>query len=289
MAITSNNGRLPTIVKWAGGKKQLLGQFKQYFPDEIDRYFEPFLGSGAVFFYVKKEYDPKEVILSDKLEELINCYKIVRDNVDDLIEALNVHKKNHSPDYYKKIRAINPEDLDEIENAARFLYLNKTCWNGLYRVNSLGQFNVPMSDKRTNNGIVNEQNLKEASRLLEDVELKVLSYEKILKFARPHDFIYLDPPYYPLSKTSSFTSYTAESFSEDDQRELSEVYKKLHDMGCHLMLSNSDHEFIKELYQDYHDFRIETVDARRMINCNAKKRGIVKELVVLNDKIWKYS
>jgi DNA adenine methylase len=269
---------IPSIVKWAGGKSQLLGQFNSLLPEKINFYIEPFLGSGAVFFQIKRNFNPKKIILSDINEELINAYLVVRDKPEDLIKALKIHKEKHDKDYYYNVRALDLDKLTPIERAARFIYLNKTCFNGLYRVNSKGKFNVPIGSYK-NPGILKEDIIKEANKLLQGVTLEVLSFEKVLGFASKDSFIYLDPPYYPLNMTSKFTSYTKEVFLEDEQRKLAEVFKKLDRMGCKVMLSNSDHPFIRDLYKG---FRQEIVTAKRMINCDATKRGPINEHVVLN-------
>ena len=267
----------PTFVKWAGGKSQLLKQFDQFFPEKINFYIEPFLGSGAVFFYIKRKFNPKKVILSDVNEELINAFVMVRDNVEELIDLLKKHKELHCKEYFYKIRAQEPKGLNNVESAARFIYLNKTCFNGLYRVNKSGKFNVPIGSYK-NPGILKEDVLKEANKLLQCVDIRVASFEKVVDLAKKHAFVYFDPPYYPLKRTS-FTTYTKEVFLEDEQKKLLSVVNELHKKGCKVMLSNSDHPFIKSLYSE---FKLSEVSARRMINCNATKRGPITELVVLN-------
>ncbi len=269
---------IPTFIKWAGGKTQLLSQFETFFPTHFNKYYEPFLGSGAVFFKIKNLYPEKEFLLSDNNSELINCYEIVKNDVEGLIELLKEHRLKHSKEYYYYQRNIDTTNLSKIESVARFIYLNKTCFNGLYRVNSKGKFNVPIGSYK-NPSIFQEKDLIEAQKLLQGVTLKTMPFEKIINIAQKNDFIYLDPPYHPLSLTSSFTSYTSISFSENDQRRLAEVYRQLDKKGCLLMLSNSYSEFILELYDGY---RIEQVSAKRMINCNGKKRGAIPEAVVLN-------
>ncbi len=269
----------PTFLKWAGGKTQLLGQFTKFFPPRIDRYFEPFLGSGAVFFFLRKSlYNPQKIMLSDTNEELIRSFEFVRDNPKELMSLLKNHKENHSEDYYYEIRALEPSELPKIEAAARFIYLNKTCFNGLYRVNSKGKFNVPFGQYK-NPRILNEKNLKQASALLRDVELKVQSFEKITRSVKKGDFVYFDPPYMPLSDTANFTTYTKENFLEKEQKKLAEVFRKLDKKGALVMLSNSNTAFIRNLYKD---FRIEEVSAARFINCDSEGRGKIKELVILN-------
>jgi DNA adenine methylase len=269
---------IPTFIKWAGGKTQLLPQLLPLFPNHVDRYFEPFLGSGAVFFAIKQLFPLKKVVLSDNTSELINCYKIVRNCPNDLLNILVSYKKRHSKDHYYEVRSIDSSSLTPIERAARFIYLNKTCFNGLYRVNSRGQFNVPIGSY-LNPNIVNEEVLFKASLLLQDVEIKERDFSDVFLDVIPGDFIYFDPPYYPLSSTAYFTSYTSNSFSEIDQLRLHAVFKSLDDKHCFVAQSNSDTTFIRELYKGY---RIETVMARRAINSDATKRGVITELVILN-------
>ena len=269
---------IPTFVKWAGGKRQLIEQFKPFFPKNIERYFEPFVGGGAVAFHIIKSYNPKQIIISDINEELINCYGIIKDNVEALIKSLKSHKANHSKEYYYKVRASDPKQLSNLERASRFIYLNKTCFNGLYRVNSKGQFNVPIGSY-VNPTIVFEKNLREISELLKDIKIKVMSFDKVTEYAKKGDFIYFDPPYYPLKKGKNFTTYTKEVFLEKEQEKLADVFKQLDKKGCQVMLSNSDSEFIKGLYKGY---RIDIVKAKRMINCDAKGRGAINEVVVTN-------
>ncbi len=269
---------VPTFVKWAGGKTQLLSQFEKFFPTQFNRYYEPFIGSGAVFFYIKNLYPEKEFFLSDNNPELINCYEFVKNDLERLLDLLREQRSKHSKEYYYTQRNMDTNNLSKIESAARFIYLNKTCFNGLFRVNSKGKFNVPIGSYK-NPSIFKEKDLIEAHKLLQDVTLKTMLFEDIINFALPDDFVYFDPPYHPLSPTSSFTSYTSASFSEKDQIRLAEVYRELDKKGCLLMLSNSYSEFILGLYSDY---RIEQVSAKRMINCNGKKRGAIPEAVVMN-------
>ncbi len=274
----------PTFVKWAGGKKQLLGQFEKFFPKKMNRYLEPFVGGGAVAFYIIQKYKPKEVILSDTNEELINAYKVIKDKdkLEELIKLLRKYKKKHNKETYYKIRAEDPLLLSDVSKAGRFIYLNKTCFNGLYRVNSKGEFNVPIGSYKTP-GILLEDDLRKISKLLKKVKLKVMSFEGILKIAKKEDFIYFDPPYYPLKKGKSFTTYTKDNFLENEQQQLFRVFKELDKKGCKVMLSNSNTKFIKNLYKSYQN-KFKFVNARRMINCDGKGRGKIKEIVVRNYK-----
>ena len=271
---------LPLFLKWAGGKLQLIEQFENLFPPDFCNYYEPFIGSGAVFFYLKSKSKPNKVILSDTNEELINCFAVVRDKPSELIEVLLNHRKRHSKQYYYEMRDLESERLDSVSRAARMIYLNKTCFNGLYRVNSKGEFNVPFGDYK-NPSIFNRNTLYRASHMLQDAALRVMTFDKVLDFAGKDDFVYFDPPYIPLSKTSSFTRYSKSEFSIKEQNQLSEVFRALDSMGCFVMLSNSDHSLIRELYRDY-DKNIVVVRAKRKINSVGSKRGAINEIVVTN-------
>jgi DNA adenine methylase len=272
---------LPIFVKWAGGKTKLIPQFKKYFPEKIDTYFEPFLGSGAIFFYLIQTHKPKEVILSDVNHILIELYKNVKFNPDKLIDLLQEHKNNHSAsnsEYYYKMRDRYNQLKNTIEKSALFLYLNKTCFNGLYRENAQGYFNVPMG-KYKNPSIVNLADIKKASFILKNVEIKEQDFENILPIVKKDDFIYLDPPYHPVSETSSFTSYSKGDFGKQDQKRLADFCKNIDEKGAKFMLSNSDTNFIKELYSE---FNINLVSTRRMISADKKKRNLINELVITN-------
>ena len=277
---------IPKFVKWAGGKTQLLEQFIPLFPKRFNRYLEPFVGSGAVFFYIIQKFKPSEVIISDSNEELMNTYQIIKKDVEKLIIELKQHKEYHvtkGKRYYLTIRATNPKHLPDLERAARFIYLNKTCFNGLYRVNSKGQFNVPMGSYK-NPDIIQEERLRTASKLLQTVTIKVMPFEKVLGLANKGDLVYFDPPYYPLNGKHSFTTYTKDAFLEEEQELLAETFTKLDKKGCFVMESNSATMFIKGLY---HTFNIATVKARRMINCDGSKRGEIKEYVITNYRVKK--
>ena len=276
---------VPTFIKWAGGKTQLLEQFEKFIPNKIDRYYEPFVGSGAVFFYVKKNRNPDWCMISDNNEDLINLYVVVRDKLDELISLLEEHKKEHMKnpkEYYYKQRETFNQTSDVLVKSALFIYLNKTCFNGLYRVNSKGGFNVPIGSYK-NPAIVQLKKLRDASEVLQDVEIKHMSFEKILDYADTGDFIYFDPPYFPLSTTSSFTSYQKDRFLEKEQKELAEVFQKLDERGCLVMLSNSDSQLINNLYSEYKEQgTLYIVKATRMINCDANGRKPINEVVVTN-------
>jgi DNA adenine methylase len=268
------------FLKWAGGKLQLIEQFENLLPHKFRNYYEPFVGSGAIFFYVKSKLKPDKVILSDTNEELINCFVVVRDKPSELVELLLNHRKRHSREYYYAVRGIQSNRLDRVNRAARFIYLNKTCFNGLYRVNSKGQFNVPFGDY-DNPSIFDKNTLFQASQLLQDVHLQVSTFEKVLDFAGKNDFVYFDPPYIPLSKTSSFTRYSKSDFTMKEQKRLSEVFGILDSRGCFVMLSNSDHALTRELYRHYKKNTF-VVRAKRMINSVGSKRGAINELIVTN-------
>jgi DNA adenine methylase len=269
------------FLKWVGGKQQLLPQFEAYFPPDFQRYVEPFVGGGAVFFHLwNTEKLPKESFLFDNNKELVNVYRVVRDKVDRLIELLALHKERHSKDYYYKIRSLDRKNcqLTDEERAARTIYLNRTCYNGLYRVNSKGQFNVPIGSYK-NPQILYEDVLRAANKALQGVTVEVANFRQVVNFAQAGDFFYFDPPYDPVSKTASFTGYTANSFRDEDQRDLAQVFEQLTKKGSLCMLSNSYTPFILDLYQD---FRIETVQAKRAVNSDANGRGSIPEVVVLN-------
>lgn len=262
------------FVKWAGGKSQLLSSMSKLFPptNHVNRYFEPFLGGGAVFFNLQH---PKSY-LSDTNKNLVEVYEVVKGNVEDLIHALKKHKNQR--DYFYEVRSQNPAVLSPIERAARFIYLNKTCFNGLYRENSKGEFNVPFG-KYKNPTICDEEGLRSASLALRGATISRSEFRSVLLKAKVADFIYFDPPYQPLNKTSSFTSYTAGGFGEDEQRELANVYRELSDRGCFVMLSNSDTPLIRELYKGFY---INEIQASRAINSKADGRGKITELLVIN-------
>ena len=267
------------FLKWAGGKGQLLKQYEAFFPLKFNNYIEPFVGGGAVFFHLyntARVSNGKRAILIDSNEELINCYLTIKADVNKLIRVLSNPKFKNEEGVYYKIRAEEPKN--KFERAARAIYLNKTCFNGLYRVNSQNKFNVPFGGYK-NPTICKSENLRAVSLALTNVEILLGDFEKCLDFAKRGDFIYFDPPYQPLNKTSSFTSYTKNSFGEGDQQKLCEVFKKLDKRRCKVMLSNSDTPFIRKFYKD---FKIETVFAKRAINCNGSGRGEITELVILN-------
>ncbi len=272
------------FVKWVGGKRQLLAQFRKlnlYPPEGFDpvkgRYFEPFVGGGAVFF----DLLPQKASLSDMNGELVTTYNVIRDDVDALISSLKKHK--YEKNYFLKVRSQDPKKLTQIEIASRFIFLNRTGFNGMYRVNSSGQFNVPFG-AYTNPIICDEENLRRVSHALSGVEIKQQDYKEVLKKAKKGDFVYFDPPYDPVSKTASFTSYTADGFGDEQQIELRDTFLELHKRGCFLMLSNSNTPFINKIYGEIQKYgvRITKVEAGRAINSKSSGRGKIEEVLVTN-------
>ena len=271
------------FVKWVGGKRQLLKQFKElglYPPEDFNpdtaTYFEPFVGGGAVFF----DLLPKKAVLSDMNFELVTAYNVIKNDVEALIKELKKYK--YSKEFFLEMRQKITSKMTDLKVAARFIYLNRTCFNGLYRVNSKGGFNTPFG-KYNNPLICDEENLRKISKALQKTKILHQSYKKVLDKAKKGDFIYFDPPYHPVNSTSSFTSYTSEGFFAEEQKELSEIYYKLHKRGCFVMLSNSDTPLINELYSWLDKkIKVNKVDAGRAINSNSKRRGKIKEVLVIN-------
>ncbi len=264
------------VVKWAGGKRQLLSELTQRLPNSYNRYFEPFIGGGALFF----ELAPQDAYISDINPELINLYNVIRDDVDALISDLSSHE--NSPEYYSEIRAWDRDEnyanVSNVRKASRFIYLNKTCFNGLYRVNSKGHFNVPFG-RYANPNVLNPDALYTASGVLQSTQIEFANFDNILNYVKKDDFVYFDPPYIPLSETSSFTSYSKEDFGMDEQRELKNLCDKLTSLGVKFMLSNSDTSASNELYSGY---KIEKIYASRFINSKASGRGKITEILVRN-------
>lgn len=281
---------LPTVVdsssarpflKWVGGKQQLLSQFESLFPQKFQRYFEPFMGGAAVFFHLwRTQRMARKVFLFDNNPELVNAYIVARDKIDELVDALRTHQQLHCESYYYKIRSLDRENdpLTDVERAARTVYLNRTCYNGLFRVNNKGQFNVPMGSY-TSPQILLESVIRAASVALQRVIIEVMDFRSVSSLGKRGDFFYFDPPYDPLTETASFTSYTSDDFGEADQRALAKVFAALSAAGAYVMLSNSKTPLILDLYKK---FRIETVQARRAVNSDANGRGCIEEVVVLN-------
>ncbi|MBD3843715.1 MAG: DNA adenine methylase [Campylobacterales bacterium] len=272
------------FIKWVGGKRGLLSQLILFFPAEFENYHEPFLGGGAVFFelYNRGMLKDKKIFLSDINEELINAYIQVKENPEKLINELKKYKKEHSKDFYYITRSLDREanfkKISSLKRAARFIYLNKTCFNGLYRVNAKGYFNVPMGSYKNPN-IADEESIYRANEALQNATIKCQSFTNVLNDAKGGDFVYFDPPYYPLTTTANFTAYNQDGFLEAEQNKLFEVFRELDDRGCKVAQSNSDTEFIKELYKN---FKINTVMTNRFINSKSDGRGKIKEVLIRN-------
>lgn len=266
------------FLKWAGGKRQLLPEIKKYIPENINTYYEPFVGAGAVFL----DFAFENCVINDQNLELINCYNVIKKDVSKLIEELKNYK--NEKEFFVTIRQLDRDDnfskLNHIKKAARIIYLNKTCFNGLYRVNKNGYFNVPFGGYK-NPTILDEDNAREIHTYLRDKNVKItnLDFEECLKDVKEGDFVYLDPPYDPVSETSSFTTYGKNGFSRDEQKRLKKVLDELSKKNVKWLLSNSATPFIKELYKDY---TIIEVDAKRNINSDATKRGTIKEVLIKN-------
>ncbi len=274
------------FLKWVGGKASLLRQLEEFFPHEIDRYIEPFLGGGAVFFHLKHRFPDLRAFLRDGNKELINSYRVVRDRPEELMCLLDEHTRAfraQGDDYFYAIR--KQHDLtDDLARAARTIFLNKTCFNGLYRVNAKGEFNTPVGSNKNPN-LYARENLLAASVALQDAQLEAQDFRKTVDEARRSDFIYFDPPYLPISAYSDFKRYTLEQFREADQVELAHVFRELDAKGCRVVLSNSEHPRTRELYAG---FPIHVVAAPRFINCKPGGRGNISELVVANTNAAKH-
>lgn len=304
------------FIKWAGGKSRLIEQYKPFLPTEFERYHEPFLGGGALFFYLAPQLQAQgeKAYLSDLNPELVNVYRCVRDRVEALIEQLAEHEANHSEARYYEVRSqdlslIEPPDAsletdqthqvsqihqvgqphqvgqtsqmsetERIQRAARFIYLNKTCYNGLYRENAKGRFNVPIG-RYKNPKICAPDLLRSASAALQIAEISERPFSSVLDYATgPQDFVYFDPPYHPLSDTSKFTAYSRYQFAEQQQAELKAAIAQLAARKVRVLASNSDCPFIRELYSG---FQVETITAARSINSKASKRGKITEVLLV--------
>lgn len=258
------------FLKWAGGKRQLLPAIRANLPASFARYHEPFVGGGAVFF----DLAPKRAVLSDANDELVSCYLVVRDRVRDLVAALRGHV--YEKEHYYRVRALDPSALDAVERAARTIYLNKAGYNGLYRVNSRGIFNVPFGRHR-NPTICDEPNLLACSAQLRGAEIARRPFESVLGVAAAGEFVYFDPPYIPVSRTSNFTAYSDLRFEEAEQERLARAFEELARRGVRVMLSNSDVEWVRERYAA---FRVTEVLATRSVNSVSSSRGLIGELLV---------
>jgi len=269
------------FVKWAGGKRQIIDKLKQYIPDEFNTYYEPFVGGGALLF----ELSPKNAVINDSNKELMNVYSVLcnEEKFKKMCSVLNSYEANHSEEFFYELRNKDRNKktfnrLSDYTRAARTIYLNKACFNGLYRVNSKDEFNVPFG-KKTKVNTYDGSNLITVSNYLtmNNVKIQCVDFEESVKTAKKGDFVYFDPPYD--SDTTTFNSYTEEGFGKDEQRRLATVFKDLDERGVYVMLSNHNTILVKELYKDYH---IYVIEAKRNINSNGKKRGKVEEVIITN-------
>lgn len=278
--VKNRNLILSPVLKWVGGKRQLLNKILPLIPEKITTYVEPFVGGGAVLFELK----PKKAIINDYNEELINVYKVIKERPEELLLLLEEHLERNNEEYFYKVRALDREnvyeEMSDVKRAARIIYLNKTCFNGLFRVNQAGQFNSPYG-KYKNPNIVNRPVINAISTYFNNNNIKIMQgdYKQALKGLRKGSFVYFDPPYLPISSSSSFTGYTDGGFTLENQKELKEQCDILHKRRIKFLLSNSDHKIIRELYSDY---KIQIVKARRAINSKGNKRGEINEVLVKN-------
>jgi DNA adenine methylase len=278
--VRTKNELVRPFLKWAGGKSQILPQLKTYLPKTFDTYFEPFIGAGALFLNLQN----KKCVIGDTNEELLNCYQVIRDNVEKLIQFLEIHKQQNTEEYFYQIRLIDRDSnfklISDVERAARIIFLNKTCFNGLFRVNAQGQFNVPYG-RYVNPNICDSAVLCAVSSFLKENEIQVIhgDFEATLSNAEKGDFVYFDPPYDPVSVTASFTGYDVNGFGKNEQLRLKQYFDELHRRGCKVMLSNACTDFICNLYQDYNQV---IISANRAINSKADRRGAVDEILVTN-------
>jgi len=271
------------FVKWAGGKRQLIPILSKHIPKNFGSYFEPFLGGGAMLFHMVTESPKQNCIVSDLNSDLVLAYITIRDKVDELISSLKNHSKNYfknSKSYYYTVRDSEPRS--QVEKTSRLIFLNRTCFNGLYRVNSKGKFNVPLG-RYTNPNIINEENLISVNRVLKskNIQIACRDFSAILDDTRKNDFVYFDPPYQPVSSTANFTSYTNRNFTFDDLERLSRLCKKLDSKGCKFMLSNSNSDEVRKIFSE-NSWKIKKIEANRAINSDSKKRTGHSELLIKN-------
>lgn len=280
MVAFRKNTEVSPFLKWVGGKRQLLPEIACLLPSDIEKYhyFEPFVGGGAVLFFLQ----PENATINDSNAELINVYNVVKSNIEGLLTELKKHK--NEAEYFYSIRNLdrqsNFKNLPEVFRASRLIYLNKTCFNGLYRVNNAGEFNAPFG-RYSNPNIINETTLRAVSKFLNNKKIKIKNedYSATLKNCPKKSFIYLDPPYHPLSESSNFTGYIQGGWNMYDQIELKKACDELTNRGIPFMQSNSSADFIKELYKDYN---VKIVKAKRAINSNGANRGEIDEVIIRN-------
>jgi DNA adenine methylase len=264
------------IVKWAGGKTRLLPALRRLIPAKIATYVEPFAGGAALFYELANEGLFERAILADRNADLVACYRAVRDDVERLIVALGAYK--YDKDLFYEVRDRDPSKLDDFERGARFLFLNRTCFNGLWRVNASGKFNVPFG-RYKNPRIIDHAGLRAASAALAKAEVRNADFADVVRKLRPGDFAYFDPPYVPISKTSDFTAYAEGGFGPEDQERLVATFRELEARGVPAMISNADTDETRALYKG---FAVHQVEAPRTINADPSKRGFTTELIVLN-------
>ena len=276
---------LQPILKWAGGKRQLLPQLETFFPNTFTKYYEPFVGGGAVLFHLQ----PKKAVINDSNKDLIEMYQCIKDHLDELIEKLKYYETKNDSESFYKIRGIDRTEeykkWTPVERAARLIYLNRTCYNGLFRMNSAGQFNSPYGSYK-NPCICNEPVLRAMSKYFNEneIEFRAGDFEDACKDAPKNSFIYLDPPYDQYDEQLNFVGYTKDGFTRDDQKRLKKMCEELIERGCYVIISNSKTPRSLDLYNDntkYVTYTINTVSARRNINSNAKKRGEVEEVLIV--------
>lgn len=272
--------KLQPFTKWTGGKRKLIPKLKELMPEAYGNYYEPFIGGGALFF----ELSPRVAIINDFNEELINCYIQIKENPIKLIEILKIHKEKNSKEYYLEIRGLDRTDkfkeLSKVERAARIMYMLRVDFNGLYRVNSKNQFNVPYGNY-ANPKIVDEELINNISNYLNTYDITMTSgdFEDSVSTVKEGDFVYFDPPYIPLNETSSFTSYTHEGFSYEDQVRLRNTVRRLTEKGVKVMVSNSSSKLTIDLYEE---FNIHYVEVSRTNGAKSSSRGIIKEVIITN-------
>ena len=275
---TENN--LKPITKWVGGKRQLLGELNKFKPNSFNTYFEPFVGGGAFLFNLA----PEKAVINDFNADLVNLYKVVKNDPENLLKILGKHAENNSKDYYLKLRELDRrkaiDKLSDVEKAARILYMLKVDFNGLYRVNKQNQFNVPYG-RYKNPNIADRENIISVSNYFNQSNVDILNgdFEKAVENAQKDDFVYFDPPYVPVNPTSDFTSYTSKGFNISDQERLMNLFFSLSEKGVKVMLSNSDVDFVREMYRNAN---IHSVQANRFINSKSDKRGKIGEVIITN-------